>query len=56
MEDSLNLQNCVVRDRHEDGDRVWYTVNSSETAKAQEKQEIIKRKVFGVGNGTSGYS
>lgn len=44
MEDSLNLQNCVVRDRHEDGDRVWYTVNSSETAKAQEKQEIIREK------------
>ena len=44
MEDSLNLQNCVVRDRHEDGDRVWYTVTSSETAKAQEKQEIIREK------------
>lgn len=44
MEDSLNLQNCVVRDRHDDGDRVWYTVNSAETAKAQEKQAIIREK------------
>lgn len=44
FEDSLNLQNCVVRDRHEDGDKVWYTINSSETAKAQEKQEIIRMK------------
>lgn len=44
MEDSLNLQNRVVRDRHDDGDRVWYTVNSAETAKAQEKQAIIREK------------
>ena len=44
MEDSLNLQNCVVRDRYDDGDRVWYTVNSAETAKAQEKQAIIREK------------
>lgn len=44
FEDSLNLQNCVVRDRHEDGDKVWYTINSAETAKAQEKQEIIRMK------------
>ena len=44
MEDSLNLQSCVVRDRHDDGDRVWYTVNSAETAKAQEKQAIIREK------------
>ncbi len=44
FEDSLNLQNCVVRDRHEDSDKVWYTINSAETAKAQEKQEIIRMK------------
>ena len=44
MEDSLNLQNCVVRDRHDDGERVWYTVNSEETAKAQEKQAVLREK------------
>lgn len=44
MEDSLNLQNCIVRDRHESSDKVWYTVNSAETAKAQEKQELIREK------------
>lgn len=44
MEDSLNLQNCVVRDRHEDGERVWYTVNQVETIKAQEKQELLRQR------------
>lgn len=47
MEDSLNLQNCVVRDRHDDGERVWYTVNSEETAKAQEKQAVLREKFSG---------
>ena len=47
MEDSLNLQNCVVRDRRDDGERVWYTVNSEETAKAQEKQAVLREKFSG---------
>lgn len=44
MEDSLNLQNCIVRDRHENGEKVWYTINSEETIKAQEKQELIRER------------
>lgn len=44
MEDCLNLQNSVVRDSHTDGEKVWYTVNSTETAKAQEKQELIRKR------------
>ncbi len=52
--DSLNLQNCLFIDRHDDGEKsLVYSKFRRKPQKAQEKASCFERKVFRVDYGTS---
>lgn len=42
FENLLNQRDILVRDRREDGDKVWYEINTKETQLAKEKARLMK--------------
>lgn len=42
FENLLNQRDILVRDRREEGDKVWYEINTKETQLAKEKARLMK--------------
>ena len=42
FENLLNQRDILIRDRREDGDKVWYEINTKETQLAKEKARLMK--------------
>lgn len=42
FENLLNQRDILVRDRREEGDKVWYEINTKETQIAKEKARLMK--------------